>query len=183
MLHCPAGPSRTQRSAVAGCGSPGSQFWQLSRLKASPRTAGPASAPSTAEKPIHTSRLLQADGGGRGHSGGALQRHPSICPVSLGASSSFPTAAPQVRPCPSPPLSRRGKTRLRERTWQARRRQCPPPPAHGARGPAEGSLPGEASMWPKAAHTHAYSVRRLQVLHLGSKTPEHQLPKRYSSQL
>lgn len=60
----PAGPSRTQRSAVAGCGSPGSQFWQLSRLKASPCTAGSASSPSTAEKPIHTSRLLQAGRGG-----------------------------------------------------------------------------------------------------------------------
>lgn len=57
MLHCPAGPNLTQCSAVAGCGSPGSQFWQLSRLKASPWGSRP-SVPSTEVKPIHTSRLL-----------------------------------------------------------------------------------------------------------------------------
>lgn len=128
-MHWPAGPSRTQRSAVAGCGSPGSQFWQLSRLKASSRGAGPISALSTAEKPIHTSRLLQGHSR-KGRCSGAPQKSGAPPPALSGGT--LLTAACQVVSV------QMGKLRLRGVTWQTR-----PMPV----GQSPVPRPGPSSLW------------------------------------
>lgn len=169
MLHCPAGPSRTQRSAVAGCGSPGSQFWQLSRLKASPRGNGPASAPSIAEKPIHTSRPLHMMG--RVKTQEASQRQVPFHSSSLWGQASH--SSQSGGPCPYSPD---GEPEVQRHDLESKTHSSAHPAAHAM---GLGAQPRELASIRPTLHP----VRRPRVRHLETKTPTHQSPKGYSPQL
>lgn len=130
-MHHPVGPSRTQCSAVAGCGSPGSQFWQLSRLKASPCGARPVSAPCTVEKPIHTSRLLWASVGWQGAQGTPPSSYPH----------SSPSRAPSLSPFPD------GETEAQSPESKAHQPRLTAAPTHGACGHRQGSPCRPPPMW------------------------------------